>query len=499
MQAETSDVTMLLRELRQIGEEPPRALLDRVKALGPLVVRPLIALATDEALHRADGESPEVWAPLHAIHLLGELGAAEAVEPLLPLLGWQDDALSEDLPKALGQIGPAAVSPLRAVLFDRTQDLWAREGAASALAQIAQQHPHLRDEVIAILVGRLDPAESQTPADETLNGLIIGRLLDLEATEAAPAIQQAFAEDRVDQRIVDLASARHELELAPELVVPFPRRGLGVRLWLRCTACGYERAHDVAKVYCDLGTLEQRQRGEETSYSEFVIPQRITCPKCGAVDQYALTTEAHLALAAEGLVQASGNETSRVQDDAGERPLVYTRFTVAGDREMHPRAAQEMYRQQVATDPENADVRVRYASVLRFLGQRDEAVRQYRAAVQLDPSNVEAYLNLGLLAREAGDRTDARHLFERVLAVVPQARLPRREREEYMSYARAELERLEGVRPAASRSTAPVLASAPAQNTRRVPGPAARPTPKVGRNDPCPCGSGKKYKKCCGR
>ena len=28
--------------------------------------------------------------------------------------------------------------------------------------------------------------------------------------------------------------------------------------------------------------------------------------------------------------------------------------------------------------------------------------------------------------------------------------------------------------------------------------PVARNTPKVGRNDPCPCGSGKKYKKCCG-
>jgi uncharacterized protein YecA (UPF0149 family) len=25
-----------------------------------------------------------------------------------------------------------------------------------------------------------------------------------------------------------------------------------------------------------------------------------------------------------------------------------------------------------------------------------------------------------------------------------------------------------------------------------------RPVPKVGRNDPCPCGSGKTYKKCCG-
>ncbi|MFW6061281.1 MAG: SEC-C metal-binding domain-containing protein, partial [Planctomycetota bacterium] len=26
-----------------------------------------------------------------------------------------------------------------------------------------------------------------------------------------------------------------------------------------------------------------------------------------------------------------------------------------------------------------------------------------------------------------------------------------------------------------------------------------REVPKVGRNDPCPCGSGKKFKKCCGR
>lgn len=29
--------------------------------------------------------------------------------------------------------------------------------------------------------------------------------------------------------------------------------------------------------------------------------------------------------------------------------------------------------------------------------------------------------------------------------------------------------------------------------------PYVRETPKIGRNDPCPCGSGKKYKKCCGR
>jgi len=31
------------------------------------------------------------------------------------------------------------------------------------------------------------------------------------------------------------------------------------------------------------------------------------------------------------------------------------------------------------------------------------------------------------------------------------------------------------------------------------PRPVRRKTRKVGRNEPCPCGSGKKYKKCCGR
>ena len=28
--------------------------------------------------------------------------------------------------------------------------------------------------------------------------------------------------------------------------------------------------------------------------------------------------------------------------------------------------------------------------------------------------------------------------------------------------------------------------------------PVVRSSPKIGRNAPCPCGSGKKYKKCCG-
>ena len=47
-------------------------------------------------------------------------------------------------------------------------------------------------------------------------------------------------------------------------------------------------------------------------------------------------------------------------------------------------------------------------------------------------------------------------------------------------------------RPKSSRPCPSATATAPPQ-------PKQRQNKKVGRNDPCPCGSGKKYKKCCGK
>ena len=59
-------------------------------------------------------------------------------------------------------------------------------------------------------------------------------------------------------------------------------------------------------------------------------------------------------------------------------------------------------------------------------------------------------------------------------------------------------------------SAAPALVGAGVAAQRTAPRPARtggddaavrtvrREMPKVGRNEPCPCGSGKKFKKCCG-
>jgi len=45
----------------------------------------------------------------------------------------------------------------------------------------------------------------------------------------------------------------------------------------------------------------------------------------------------------------------------------------------------------------------------------------------------------------------------------------------------------------------PVSTSGGSDGTAEASKTVVRKSPKVGRNDPCPCGSGLKYKKCCGR
>ena len=498
---DTSDLGELLGELRQAGQTPDQTLLERIKQHGQAAVRPLLELAVDEELNNAESDRPEVWAPLHAIQLLGDLGAAEAVEPLLPFFDWvEDDYLAETLPGAFGGIGAPAVLPLRGLLFDRSHDVWARVRVADSLGEIAKRHPATRFDVVSALVARLDPAESQVPEDEIVNGAVISQLLELKAVEAAPMILQAFEEDRVDTSIVDVDGAIEKLDLSPDSR-PIPSaKPDGLRLRLRCTACRFEREHHVETVFCDLPTQERRQRGESPPYSEFVIPQRITCPKCGVVDQYELSGMAMLTLTAEMLKMAAAQKLSKPGAEPEEGALQFIRFGLADGREMHPHEARELYRRKVEADPDLPDLRVRYANVIRFLNYRREAIDQYREALRLEPANLEASLNLGRLAKEAGDRVEARKWFDNLIAQAPRSGLPLRDR---ALYVEAALEDLSELTELSERLVGARLGPRAALGGRGLVSPSPRPLPqsarKVGRNEPCPCGSGKKYKKCHGR
>lgn len=160
----------------------------------------LIQMALDKDLLWADSDTDEVWAPLHAWRALGQLRAESAVEPLVTLFAYLDeeieDWISEDLPQALGLIGPAAIPVLRDFLADATHGVWARVAASESLVRIVLHDPASRNDVIPILSAQLARFAEQ---ERNLNACLVADLVSgLHAAEAAPIIEQAFAADAVD-------------------------------------------------------------------------------------------------------------------------------------------------------------------------------------------------------------------------------------------------------------------------------------------------------------
>jgi hypothetical protein len=197
----------------------------RSLGIGPEHVPYLIRLAQDEALHWAEPDSTEVWAPIHAWRALAVLHAAEAAEPLVELLDrideYSDDWVHDDLPRALGVLGPAAIPPLRDYLADPKRGVWGRIAAADGLAEIGTEHANARTECVAALTAQL---ERFAKTDPEVNAFVIYSLTELGAVETAPLIQKAFEAQRVDLSLQgDWEEVQINLGLIEERRTPRPR------------------------------------------------------------------------------------------------------------------------------------------------------------------------------------------------------------------------------------------------------------------------------------
>jgi hypothetical protein len=193
--------------------------------LGPEHVPDLIRMVLDEELHWADSDSQEVWSPIHAWRALALLQAPEAVEPLTRLFAridkFDDDWVGEDLPQAFGVLGPAAIPALRDYLADPAQGLFARIAASASLGEIGKKHPDSSAECAAVLAAQLERFAEMDPG---LNGFIISDLVDLQAVQAAPIIERAFAAKCVDLAVMgDWEEAQIRLGLLQERQTPQPR------------------------------------------------------------------------------------------------------------------------------------------------------------------------------------------------------------------------------------------------------------------------------------
>lgn len=99
-------------ELRQTGETLADELRARILSMGTVAVPPLIALLEDDdaAAEDAPGQG---WPPIHAVDLLADLKAEEAIMPMLVALrgGDMDDILSSRVAVRLPTFGSAVLDP----------------------------------------------------------------------------------------------------------------------------------------------------------------------------------------------------------------------------------------------------------------------------------------------------------------------------------------------------------------------------------------------------
>ena len=260
--------------------------------------------------------------------------------------------------------------------------------------------------------------EADTAGEETIVGFLIGDALDLEARELYPEIERAFVEDRVDTAVISPLSVQRRWGRLP---APEPkRREDGLYLRLRCTVCDRIREHFVQNVILDLNTLEQQKNEKPVVYEPYVMDREIVCPKCGAVDHYAMTPMAHLAL----LVSANklDNLTALLagKKSASDLPLNPrlhpVRSTVFG-QPMHPLAGLEEYRRRIAANPTDARLFIRMGTLLRTLYRYSTALEAHRHAYAQDPNDSEIALTRGFSEHDFGDPSLAKELYERVLTL----------------------------------------------------------------------------------
>ncbi len=416
---------------------------------------------------------------------------------------------------ALVRAATAVKVHAEATVVDMLED---RATEASALGLVLRIAENIRTERVSLILGRRffalrDIDRSQVArtmlrcADARLLPLLKSRAFIDEAEEVAWAVlalvHNVEADDALTAAVERTLTDRNDTERAPKLRLP-----------LGCGACGELNSYTFPRAYVDVEAKD--------NYGDPAFVGEMKCKACGTVDQLEPTEVAarvltshmleFLEIAKSGamgpppLVSPAQTEL-RGQKMGLAKALRELGTEIEADPEaVHPRLVRArvgliLERASVATDlevvyaqaPDSVEARALQATLLMRTDETELAMKRCAEAVRLmrrdepvklyDADSPERLLN-----------TVEDYMVELELsgAAVPedieleQARARRQTREQALNERhQAQMQAMEDNQqlPAGPRPQAPE---------------ASGDVPKAGRNEPCPCGSGKKYKKCHG-
>ena len=186
----------------------------------------LIRILYDPVIKNARSTEPAIWANIHALRAIGQLGAIDAIDDLIRYLDYCDDKdtsywIIEEIPIVFSKIGKLCIEPLSNYINNMTKGNYGISTAATSLSHIAKSNSEFRIQCIEIITNRL---KKYNDNEDELNALLICELIELKATESLDVIQKAFEANAVEDWVVgDLEEVEIQLMVRQTRTTPEPQ------------------------------------------------------------------------------------------------------------------------------------------------------------------------------------------------------------------------------------------------------------------------------------
>jgi hypothetical protein len=252
-------------------------------------------------------------------------------------------------------------------------------------------------------------------------------------------------------------------------------RGPGdtIALTLKCERCGDVNRYEVKSVVT----------GKSKTGSPYFVGDDLRCVSCGESADFEFTAEAQMQMIAALITFAADRGPAKSERKG---PLQHINVNYRWETRPAPEVMAEL-KAAASEHPRNIVNHLRLARFQYVLGRRGRAAECYGRALELQQDSLEAGLGIAHVMADTGERRGA---FDRLSEMLERKSKwcffrtdelsPQVLTEDFVQLFNKLHSEL-GVR------NRPLLHTSSMQSSA-----------KVGRNDTCPCGSGKKYKKCCG-
>ncbi len=266
---------------------------------------------------------------------------------------------------------------------------------------------------------------------------------------------------------------------------------------------------DTAHPYIE-AELECKNCGDRSTYRLYRIfmsekgkphiAQELVCINCLELADFEFTDRGKMALTAETMRLMLAGKTGNKEEleDAYEKSPIQYGKTMAMGKVMEVDEAIEKYQKAIEKNPKDAAKYIGLGNIYYFMDLFAKSSDMYQRAIEADPLYIQAHYSLAQIAEKVEDSDIALEWMEKGLPYLEKSKYYRGSGigheeflEAYCDYYNTLLDETGKDKP---RISPPGGFSDPESYEPVQP---VRREKKIGRNDPCPCGSGKKYKKCC--